>query len=422
MSDGWRSRLLAIAAALLSLVAVETVAEAASAPPVYAVDPKGTWLAVDTAGGDVQVAPTKVSFSRLSLKPGDFIALRRKGGFTLANGRLGTGLIARFYGKLGYLAAGADDRPAEVKTKSTCAPGGTATKTDVKGDFAVSGSTWVLAQIPAGAVGIAFSPNTCFFKDNATRRGGFGAEMVPAYQKTVLSGPASGPAVDITILADGFTYEQRDAFAAAAESFRTKLVSIEPFKSNAAKLRFVRVMSPSQKSGARANIDDPLDIFYQSYFFCDGVTDRLLCSDGLLVSKAVRRVTKAGEREIVLVLVNSATYGGSGGVFAVSSLNAAADRIAVHELGHSFGRLDDEYDYGGGCDSRTPWGFNVTSTLVRADIPWTSFIAGSTPLPTTAPARTSAPTRGRSIAPRAGTGRPTARSCATSAIPSCSRR
>ncbi len=45
----------------------------------------------------------------------------------------------------------------------------------------------------------------------------------------------------------------------------------------------------------------------------------------------------------VVVLVNSPFYGGSGGKWATSTVNFKSNDIAVHEIGHSFAQLADEY-------------------------------------------------------------------------------
>jgi hypothetical protein len=47
--------------------------------------------------------------------------------------------------------------------------------------------------------------------------------------------------------------------------------------------------------------------------------------------------------DLVLILVNSTKYGGSGGTFSVASTDPSAAQVAVHEIGHSFGNLNDEY-------------------------------------------------------------------------------
>ena len=91
------------------------------------------------------------------------------------------------------------------------------------------------------------------------------------------------------------------------------------------------------------------------------------------------------QRDIVLVLVNDPEYGGSGGAVAVASTNSAVVELVLHELGHSFGLLADEY---GGppppqCNaSFEPSEVNVTKQNQRDLIKWNLWIDGGTPVPT----------------------------------------
>jgi hypothetical protein len=90
----------------------------------------------------------------------------------------------------------------------------------------------------------------------------------------------------------------------------------------------------------------------------------------------------------ILVIVNDATYGGSGGNIAVISMHSLATQIAQHEFGHSFANLADEYESaypsypacsditGSTCES------NVTNVTNRSQIKWNSWILPTTPIPT----------------------------------------
>jgi hypothetical protein len=93
----------------------------------------------------------------------------------------------------------------------------------------------------------------------------------------------------------------------------------------------------------------------------------------------------ATQRDLLLVLVNDPEYGGSGGAIAVASTHPAVVELVLHELGHSFGLLADEY---GGpppppCDASVePPEPNATKETVRALIKWAVWIDPSTPIPT----------------------------------------
>lgn len=50
--------------------------------------------------------------------------------------------------------------------------------------------------------------------------------------------------------------------------------------------------------------------------------------------------------DMVDLIINSKKYGGSGGAIATNSIVSSAKWIAIHEVGHSYAKLADEYTYG----------------------------------------------------------------------------
>jgi hypothetical protein len=93
-----------------------------------------------------------------------------------------------------------------------------------------------------------------------------------------------------------------------------------------------------------------------------------------------------------IVIVNSATYGGSGGQIGVTSTSGTWERIAIHEMGHAAFGLADEYEYYAGCGSEAgqdnypggePAEPNVTINTDRNTIKWGDLIQAATPMPTT---------------------------------------
>lgn len=87
------------------------------------------------------------------------------------------------------------------------------------------------------------------------------------------------------------------------------------------------------------------------------------------------------EYDVVVLIVNDTQYGGSGGAVLTTSVNSSSREIVVHESGHTFGGLTDEYSdpYPGWNPVEYP---NATAQTDRALIKWTSWILGTTPLPT----------------------------------------
>jgi hypothetical protein len=95
--------------------------------------------------------------------------------------------------------------------------------------------------------------------------------------------------------------------------------------------------------------------------------------------------------EFVLILVNERKYGG-GGIFNLYSTAAAhssyAPYLVVHEFGHHFAGLGDEYFTGSVAyekfvgDRVEPWEPNVTALLDPEALKWADLVAEATPLPT----------------------------------------
>ena len=91
------------------------------------------------------------------------------------------------------------------------------------------------------------------------------------------------------------------------------------------------------------------------------------------------------QADIILVLVNTPTYGGAGGAYGVFYRGTDGAEVMLHELGHSFGLLADEYEYDGpavysGAEPSEP---NVTVQTARSRVKWGDWVAPTTPLPTT---------------------------------------
>jgi uncharacterized protein (DUF2141 family) len=87
------------------------------------------------------------------------------------------------------------------------------------------------------------------------------------------------------------------------------------------------------------------------------------------------------EYDLVLMVVNDTQYGGSGGAVAIASINEFANEILIHESGHTFAALADEYDIDAPqiTPAEAP---NATQQTNRDAIKWHSWILPSTPIPT----------------------------------------
>ncbi len=117
-----------------------------------------------------------------------------------------------------------------------------------------------------------------------------------------------------------------------------------------------------------------------TYYF-DGTTERLLSIDAGKGSTALSAGLAGAPftADMRLVTINDTRYGGGGGLFATyAGGNGSATEVALHELGHSFSNLADEYDYGSGTyTGGEPSEPNVTTN--PAGTKWTNWIGYDQP-------------------------------------------
>ncbi|HJO16453.1 MAG TPA: M64 family metallopeptidase [Phycisphaerales bacterium] len=165
------------------------------------------------------------------------------------------------------------------------------------------------------------------------------------------TGPSSNR-IDIALVGDGYTAGQLGTYGTQAQNVTNALFGEEPFTSYGGLFLVHRVDVVSNESGVDNDPSNGIDrdTAMDMGFWCNGI-ERLLCID---VSKAVGFAGAAPAHDQILALANSTMYGGAGysssNLGTVSGGNGSAFEVAIHELGHSFGDLADEYTYGGGTD------------------------------------------------------------------------
>ncbi|MGW8887173.1 M64 family metallopeptidase [Streptomyces sp. NPDC055749] len=179
--------------------------------------------------------------------------------------------------------------------------------------------------------------------------------------------------LDIVIVGDGYTAGRQGDFHADAAAKWADVTAIEPYKSYQGLFNVWTVDAVSNESGISGDptADKVKDTALGSYFWCEGI-ERLICAD---IDKVASYAAKAPAADLVVVVSNSTKYGGAGysaltdegypfnGVSTLSSDHASSGMIAVHEIGHSVGLLDDEYTYDayGTWTGGEPAGINSTT-------------------------------------------------------------
>ncbi|QNP39408.1 IgA Peptidase M64 [Lysobacter solisilvae (ex Woo and Kim 2020)] len=200
------------------------------------------------------------------------------------------------------------------------------------------------------------------------------------------NGPSAGK-VDLLILGDGYTKGELRKFEADARRLADHMFSVSPFRERAQDFNVWALAVPTRESGvSRPSTgtfhESPLGTRYDIF----GSERYVLTLD----NRALRELAQYAPNEFIEILVNNETYGG-GGIFGQFSTAAAgndwANYLFVHEFGHHFAALADEYytspvAYAAGEERPEPWEPNVTALLDPAQLKWKRHVAATTPLPT----------------------------------------
>jgi hypothetical protein len=127
-----------------------------------------------------------------------------------------------------------------------------------------------------------------------------------------------------------------------------------------------------------------VDTYLNSSFWTSGM-ERLLTINSTGYSRAISAANSlvgVGVWDSIFVLVNSTRYGGSGGSISVSSVHSAGSEIILHEFGHTFSGLADEYEYDGTGPPSSDSQPNVDFDASGPGLKWLAWVEAGTPLPT----------------------------------------
>ncbi|PYT03944.1 MAG: peptidase M64 [Acidobacteria bacterium] len=193
--------------------------------------------------------------------------------------------------------------------------------------------------------------------------------------------------VDFLILGDGYTAAQRGKFDKDARRLVQILFSTSPYKEHRRDFNVWALCPAAAESGiSRPSTGihraSPLGASYDAF----GSERYVLTFE----NRALRNVAAFAPYEFIEIITNSRTYGG-GGIFGLYSTVAAdseqAPYVFVHEFGHHFAGLADEYytspvAYTPPAVKTEPWEPNVTALLDPANLKWKELVQPGTPIPT----------------------------------------
>lgn len=203
--------------------------------------------------------------------------------------------------------------------------------------------------------------------------------------KTVMQAADTTRCINIAFVAEGYQKDEMLVFENDVDIALDALFKHEPFKSSKERFHIVAVESPSEDSGTSIPHKGEWKNTVLSSHFDTFYSERYLTT---LHLKDLHDVLAGIPYEHIIVLVNTDNYGG-GGILNSYNLSMTHHRlyrpVVVHEFGHSFAGLADEYAY----DYEPipmyphdvePWEPNIT-TLVDFG-KWQNLIPKGTPVPT----------------------------------------
>ena len=192
--------------------------------------------------------------------------------------------------------------------------------------------------------------------------------------------------INVVLLGDGFTAAEQEQFFTVAQQKLDTLSNNESFALFKDLINGYAIFTASNESGTDVAADSVTRDTYYDAGFTSPVNTRLLIVGSSAGATRAQTVLRANvpDYDIALMVVNSTLYGGAGGIPTVFSLNAQSDEIMLHETGHAFAKLADEYVDVASAPFYPPAEFaNATQKNTRADLSWRAFVLDSTPIPTT---------------------------------------
>ncbi len=218
----------------------------------------------------------------------------------------------------------------------------------------------------------------------------FGGSTIASAEsyETIISNGAAQNRVDIAVLGDGYTAAQAEKYRADVQQLIQAVFQQEPYREYQRYYNVHRINVISNQAGADHSERNPqffVDTALDAAYNCQNIP-RLICVNRTKVNEIIARTLPTNAYyDVVLILVNDSEYGGSGGAVAVASTHSSAVELILHEVGHSFARLADEYTSEGySCNPNIePLEANATRETSRGLIKWNHWINAATPIPTT---------------------------------------
>jgi len=194
--------------------------------------------------------------------------------------------------------------------------------------------------------------------------------------------------LDVVIVAEGYTIDDKEKYLEDLKKFTKVFTETEPYNSKKDKFNIYGLFKPSEESG----VDEPRAGIYKNTtlnatFNSMGSERYLLTED----NKTLRDIAAHVPYDAIYIMVNHHRYGG-GGIYnwncTFTTDNQFNEYLFIHEFGHSFAGLADEYYTSSTAydnfykPTLEPVEPNITALLDPNDIKWKEFLSEGIELPT----------------------------------------
>jgi hypothetical protein len=194
--------------------------------------------------------------------------------------------------------------------------------------------------------------------------------------------------VDLLFLGEGYTAAEQEKCEKDIRRLTDGVFSYEPFLSRRKDFNVWAICAPSQDSG----VSHPMsgvhkNTLYGSQFDVFGEDRYALSFD----NKAIRTMASLAPYDAMGIVMNEKAYGNGGifGLYATVSIDYPSGiQVFVHEFGHHFADLGDEYYFNANvayspADTRVePWEPNITALRDPKNLKWSALVSPGTPIPT----------------------------------------
>ncbi|MBI3928560.1 MAG: hypothetical protein HY319_23680 [Armatimonadetes bacterium] len=182
--------------------------------------------------------------------------------------------------------------------------------------------------------------------------------------RTLVSQGPTGNRINLTIVGDGYTAEQKGRFFEDAERITRDLFGEKTFAAYLPLFNVHAVFVPSRESGLSdlQSKDTALGLYRSP----QGSKRGIMPGNYQNIERAL---DLAPATDFPILMANDDFYGGLGGRYAITSRSENSGSMVLrHELGHNFGNVGEEYDGGGVYD-----GANHSHS---AEVPWRHWVDG----------------------------------------------